>query len=341
MVEFDASYNDLSQMMDIHEKQYEVLILNGNYLRYIPFDMIPSSVKHISLDSNDLTNLEIDVPMPNLQTLSLERNRLQHLEILISIPTLQSLNLRKNRLSDVNVCLSALPSLKHANLSYNDVEVLRYLPSTLETLNANFCRIKLLPSRLPPTLQELTLVGNRLKMGGLPFVWPNNLRVLDLTNNELKEFPKRLPPSLEKLSLSRNQIESVPSVLPSNLKILNLFDNKIRKLPTHTNVRLQILFVGCNQLTHDFSEAPFSWAQDIFRSPNWNQWRHHQAQQKMKQCWKRFLLKKRLRQFVRTQRITEELLMVALHPDRVFQTDVISPEWFRKPLTECHSHTHP
>lgn len=329
MAKFDVSYNHLSRMMDIHEKQYEILILNGNNLRYVPFDMIPPSVKHISLDSNDLTNLEIDVPLPSLQTLSLDTNRLRHLDILIPILSLHSLNLRKNCLSDIDGLAFAAPSLKHLYVSHNEVEVIEALPSMLETLNLNFCRVKLFPSRLPSTLQELTAVGNRLKMGGLPLNWGNNLRVLDLTNNNLKAFPKKLPDSLEKLSLSRNEIESIPSVLPSNLKILNLFDNKIRNLPTHTNVRLQILFVGCNQLTHDFSEVPFSWARDVFQSPNWNEGRHHRGQLMMKRCWKRFLLKKRLRQFARSRRITEELLMVALHPDRVFQTDVISPEWLR------------
>jgi Leucine-rich repeat (LRR) protein len=333
MSTFDVSYNELLRMMDLHEKQYEVLVLNGNYLRYIPFDMIPASVKHLSLDINDLTNLEIDVPLPNLQTLSLDTNRLRHMDILIPMPSLHTLNLRKNCLSDINGLAFALPSLKHLYLSYNELEVIQALPSTLETLNVNFCHLKLFPSRLPSTLQELTAVGNRLKMGGLPMNWGTNLRVLDLTNNSLKEFPKRLPDSLEKLSLSRNQIESIPSKLPSNLKILNLFDNKIRCLPTHTNVRLQILFAGNNQLTQDFSKIPVSWARDVFQSPNWNEERHQNSQIKMKRCWKRFLLKKRLRQIGRTRRITEELLMVALHPDRVIQTDVLSSEWSRQAST--------
>lgn len=327
MAKFDISYNHIARMIDIHEKHYEVLVLNSNYLRYIPFDMIPSSVKHISLDSNDVTNLEVDVPMPNLQTLSIDSNRLQYLDILISIPTLHTLNLRKNCISDVNGLASATPSLKHLNLSYNDVEVMQCLPPTLETLNVNFCRLKLFPSRLPPTLQELTAVGNQLKMGGLPYFWGTNLRVLNLTNNQLKDFPSRLPDSLENLQLGGNLIQKVPARLPSNLKLLNLFDNKIQSLPSRTNVRVETLFVGRNQLTHDFSQNPLSWVKDLFEENNWNQAEHHRAQPKIKTCWKRFLLKKRLRQIARTQRIFEELLVVALHPDRVLQTDVISPEW--------------
>jgi Leucine-rich repeat (LRR) protein len=329
MTTLDLQHNQMKQMIDLdHMRSYEILILNKNYLRYVPFDKIPSSVKHLSLDQNKLKRLEIDVPMPNLQTLSVELNDIKYVDIVVYLNALHTLNLRKNNISNLDF-LDCTPHLRYLDISFNDFKTLSNLPSTLETLKASFSEISMTTSRMPPSLLELTLVGNSLKNGGLPLFWGTGLRSLNLAMNHLTEFPKRLPDSLEHLQLQSNQITEIPSRLPSNLKVLNLALNKIRKLPAKTNVRLEMLVLSGNQITQDVTKEPLQWSRYTLTEWNWDTEDHHKAQKTIKKCWKRYLLKIRCRHIYRAQKIYDELMMIALHPDRILQTDVFSPEWFR------------
>jgi Leucine-rich repeat (LRR) protein len=327
MTELDVSHNHLEDLFDVSTKPFEILVLNKNYLRYLPFDMMPPTLKHLSADTNDILTLLIDTPMPELKSISLQKNKITVVEIDFDLPALQSLYLHKNYIRDISF-LRSLPNLIHLDISFNEVDTLQYLPSSLVSLKANFCKIRMIQSRLPPGLIEMSLVGNRLKNGSLPLCWGNSLRLLDLSNNQLKEFPKRLPDTLERLILCMNEITSLPKELPSSLKVLNLNKNKLHELPVNMNVRLTLLFASENHLTQEFDENPL-YAKHFFGDGNWNQSIHHKSQISMKKCWKRYLLQKRLRHLGRSRRIYEELLMVALHPDRVLQTDTFSPEWFK------------
>jgi Leucine-rich repeat (LRR) protein len=220
-----------------------------------------------------------------------------------------------------------MPSLKHLNITQNDIKVLQNLPGTLQSINAKFNRIQMIQSRLPPGLLELDLLGNSLRNGSLPHHWGNNLRVLNLAYNSLTEFPKRLPDTLEDIRLINNKIEVLPNRLPSKLIRLTLSGNKIRTLPENMNVHLEVLLICKNHLTQNFEKKPLSWANYFLEDDNWNTMDHHIAQTILRRCWKRYLLKTRLRQIARSRRIYHELLMVALHPDHILQTDVFSPEW--------------
>lgn len=327
MSTIDLQENKIKRVFDMSDKSYQILILNRNYLKVVPCDLLPSTLKHLSLDENELQNLEIDMPFPHLQTLSLEMNKLKYLDIQTILPSLHSLNLQKNHIYNLDFLLS-LPSLKDLNISYNDVSTIKFLPQTLERFKANFCDVKIIQSRLPPGLQELHLHGNMLRSGSLPMNWGTQLRSLKLGGNNLKEFPKRLPDSLEELGLQYNNITEIPSILPKNLRSLYLDGNRIRILPKTVNVKLDILLVSKNCLTQDLETDPISYARHIFAMENWNKETHHISQTKIKQCWKRYILKKRLRHFYRTHCIISELLMISLHPDRILQTDIFSPEWF-------------
>lgn len=327
MSEIDVSYNHLENLMDLSTKAFETLVLNKNYLQYLPFDMLPPNLKHISADTNDILTLLIDTPMPQLKSISLQKNKITVVEIDFELPSLHSLYLHKNYIRDISF-LQNLPNLIHLDISFNEVEILEHLPSSLVTLKANFCKIRMIQSRLPSNLVELSLIGNRLKNGSLPFSWGNSLRLLDLSNNQLKEFPKRLPDSLERLFLCMNEVPLLPKRLPSSLKVLNLNKNKLRILPDTMNVKLALLFVAENHLTDVFSEEPL-WTKQFFGHENWNMPLHQESQKSIKKCWKRYLFQKRLRHLYRSRRIYEELLMVALHPDHVLQTDTFSPEWFK------------
>jgi Leucine-rich repeat (LRR) protein len=326
MSTLDLQYNQLEDMIDLNDKSYQILVLNKNYLRYIPFECVPITVKHLSLDQNELKRLEIDVPLPNLETLTAEMNHIRYVDLSVFLSSLHTLNLKKNKIENLDF-LVCMPSLKHLNLSFNSIQVLDKLPRTLETLNVSFANVQLIQSRLPQGLVEATFVGNSLKLGSIPLNWGSSLRKLNLCDNLLTEFPKRLPETLEELHLQNNQIVEVPSKLPENLKVLNLSLNKIRSIPSKMNVRLQILALSNNQLTQDFSREKVTWCSHCIVQSNWNETTHHTAQRVLRKCWKQYLLKIRCRHLYRARKIYDELMMVALHPDHILQTDVFSPEW--------------
>ena len=225
MSTLDLQYNQLTNPIDLGNRSYEILVLNKNYLRYVPFDKIPALVKHLSLDQNELRRLEIDVPMRNLQTLSAELNHIQFLEFTVYLYSLHTLNVRKNNISNLEF-LDLTPNLKDLDISFNDFKIVARLPSRLERLKASFCQISMTASRMPPTLLELHLVGNCLKNGSLPLFWGTNIQYVNLAENLITEFPKRLPDSVEFLYLQDNEITQIPEKLPANLKVLNLSMNK-------------------------------------------------------------------------------------------------------------------
>ena len=326
MSTLDLQYNQLTDMIDLNDKSYQILVLNKNYLRYVPFECVPITVKHLSLDQNELRRLEIDVPMPNLQTLTAEMNNIKYVDLGVYLPSLHTLNLRKNKIKNIDFLL-CMPALKHLNLSFNQIEVLDKLPGTLETLNVSFTDLQLIQSRLPQNLTDVTLIGNSLKMGSIPLSWGTCLKRLNLCDNLLTEFPRRLPDTLEELHLQQNKITEIPSKLPENLKVLNLSSNKIRSVPSKMNVHLQILALSSNQICQDLTKEKVSWAQHCIALHNWNEEIYHTSQKRIRRCWKRYLLKIRCRHYYRARKIYDELMIVALHPDHILQTDVFSPEW--------------
>lgn len=339
-MELNLEHTQLSNLSDISNKTIRILVLNKNYLRYIFPEFLPSTLEHLSLDQNDLHHLELSFPLPYLKTLSLDKNDLKYMDINTGLPSLHTFSAKHNRIWNTDF-LSQMHSLKHLNLSQNNLKILQNLPRNLQTLSLKFNRIQMIQSRLPETLVELDLLGNSLRVGSLPLHWGNNLRLLNLGYNYLKEFPKRLPDTLEDIRLMNNQIEIIPAKLPANLKRMTLTGNKIRQLPSKTNVKLEVLVASHNHLTQDFEKESLSWVTHFFEEENWNHLEHHTAQTILKRCWKRYLLKIRLRQIARSHRIYDELLMVALHPDHILQTDTFSPEWFRTNPPECHSRMNP
>jgi len=327
-MELDVSESNETHVRDLSPVAWTSINLNQNHLRHIPWDHLPLSLKTFSATRNELKHVEIDMPFPFLETLSLNKNFMRSFRVEVILSALKTLDISQNWLDNL-LFLQHLPNVKHLNLSYNDFEVIEYLPRNLETLQASHCKIKMIQSKLPSTLKELNLSYNALKQGGLPRSW-GGLETLTLCFNQLKKFPKNLPDTLKHINLVSNQIEEIPRKLPSSLQMLNLSQNRIRAIPPPMNQtnRLQILKIDSNLLTQDFTNQTPSWITHFWAEDNWNLVSHHSAQRLMKQCWKRYLLKKRLRHIYRSRHIYNELLMVTLHPDHILQTDVFSPGWF-------------
>jgi Leucine-rich repeat (LRR) protein len=167
---------------------------------------------------------------------------------------------------------------------------------------------------------------NYLRFAGLPLNWPSTLRELHLDHNSIEKFPRKLPDSLEILSLNHNRITELPSTLPSSLHSFAASHNRIHFLPNYKHhKRFTVFLIDNNCLT----EIPKDTISRIFSAEeNWNEQEHQDAQKTIKQCWKRYLLGLRLRQYCRTQRTKEELFMVSMMPERWEQIDTLDPIWF-------------
>jgi Leucine-rich repeat (LRR) protein len=327
-MELDLSDSNVTQLDDLSPVAWRKINLNQNFVPHIFWDSLPISLVELSAARNEVRHIDIDMPFPFLQTLHLNKNYIRSFRMDVVLSALETLDLSLNWIESLQF-LEHMPSLKHLNLSHNEVEILQYLPQSLETLNASHCRIKMIQSKLPPNLKELNLSHNCLKQGGLPLSWGSSLQSLNLSFNQLRTFPKRLPDSVEHINLAMNQIEEIPSIIPFSLKTLILSYNRVRVLPWKTNAQLHILKIDSNRLTQEFHQKP-SWVTQFLAENNWNDSEHHQTQRLVKRCWKRFLLKKRLRHIYRSRSIYDELMMVALHPDHILQTDTFSPEWFKR-----------
>jgi len=159
---------------------------------------------------------------------------------------------------------------------------------------------------------------------GLPFDWGVRLRILNLSNNRLKEFPSNLPDSLEQLHLQYNLIELVPS-LPSNLQVLLIGHNKVKDVVfTQRKTPLTYVQLTNNQLTfsileHQMSTHNFTWAKTVDESDNWYNPHYIVASRMIKRVWRRYRLKKTLRTWLKTARVKEELISIAMHPSRYGQ----------------------
>jgi Leucine-rich repeat (LRR) protein len=327
-MELDLSDSNVKHLRDLSTRAWKTILLDFNEIPHIHWDNFPISLTKLSINHNELKHIDIDMPFPSLETLLLNRNYIRSFRMDGILSSLQTLDLSKNYIGDTQFLL-CMPSLKHLNLSYNNIEILRDLPSTLETLDARHCRIKMVQSRLPSMLEELNLSHNCLKQGSTPLAWGTRLRILNLSFNHLKSFPKKLPDSLEWISIAGNRVEEFPEKLPMCMKTVIVNENKIRSLPLGMNIRLDLLMANSNRLTQDFHRSPITWANTFWAEDNWNDLEHHRMQPLVKKCWKHYLLKKRLRHIYRARRVYDELLLVALHPDHILQTDVFSPEWFK------------
>ena len=81
MVELNLEHIHIDRLMDLSQKRCEILILNKNYLRYVFSELLPPTLKHLSLDQNDIHHLELSDPLPHLQTMSIEKNDLQYMDV--------------------------------------------------------------------------------------------------------------------------------------------------------------------------------------------------------------------------------------------------------------------
>lgn len=288
---------------------------------------LPLSLEVLNVSNNWLLEDGFLYPFPSLKTLNASRNKLcirDPEEFTMCYPSLETLNLSTNCLRNLDFLEES--SVQHLIISKNRIPTLCGVPSEVVTLTADECGIAVIQSKLPPRIEKLFLSYNSLRYAGLPLNWPSVLKELHLDNNEIERFPRKLPDSLEILTLNDNKLTSLPPALPSSLHTLLVCNNRIQSLPAFRR-KFKILLLDNNCLTTAPSETV---ARILSYEKNWDESEHHESQRCIRRCWKRMLLKIRLRHLLRTHKLREELFMLSMMPERWMQVDTIDPVWYRK-----------
>ena len=274
--------------------------------------MLPNSLEELYLNENaDLTSLRgIQVYPPSLKVLDLTSTELETLAYF------------------------DCDSVEVLRVDRTPIKILQNLPKGLKHLSADRSSLRLLPNRMPPPLETLQICRSWLKYASLPRFWGTTLRTLSLEGNFIEKFPVHLPSSLQQLNLASNRLTEVPADLPDQLLVLNLSRNSIRKLPIVRRAKaIRIVYLSNNQLTISSSEQNEAvgrrWASHIEDDGNWNTQAHTNAAAIIQKVWRRYRTRNRLRTWIRTARIKEELFQLAMMPERVWQTDMLSSEWKR------------
>ena len=318
----------LEVLPDFSHSIFEEVDIQGN--RLTGLEGLPLTTKHMNVSKNYLVQDGIFLPFPNLETLEISHNRLNIYEdddFVMCFPNLKNLNASHNLLQYTLFLRDS--SVETLNVSHNHLQLLSGLPQTLKVLIADTNEITMIQSKLPPLLERIELSYNVLRFAGLSLNWPSTLRELHLNHNKIEKFPRRLPDSLEVLSLSENRLTELPQTLPASLHTVLVASNRIRHLPLYTNhKKFHVFLIHDNCLT----TTPERYNAKLFMvHGNWQEQQHHEAQRKIKQCWKRYVLTLRLRHYKRTQKTKEELFSVSMMPDRWEQIDSLDPVWLRRP----------
>lgn len=156
---------------------------------------------------------------------------------------------------------------------------------------------------------------------------PDTCEVLCLQGNRLRAFPTPLPPRLKRLFIENNEITSIPEgVLPPTLEYLCAPFNKIAEVPSTWPPALRALYLGYNQLT---TLQPFpEWIThiNVFDNPLLIQQQEEETSGAPLAAYRAKLqaeqdrideMASRRRCAERFHLYVDELLALALHPDRI------------------------
>jgi Leucine-rich repeat (LRR) protein len=324
---------------DLSSITKEEFHLNNNYVGVIPEDFLPRGVKFLDLKYNNIQSDGLPVLFPNtIERLELDGNRIRDFRDVQQFPSnLKSLSVNDNPLYSLEDIHSIL-SLESLDIGRTNIDTISLLPQFLVQLLASKCyRLRILPNRFPPTLRVATLNDCSLRYASLPGYWGTALEELNLAFNEIDRFPRNLPPTLKTLNLTHNRIREVPEDFNRkfpHLEVCMLAFNKIRRVPVQTRIRkLAFVDVRHNELIVSLEEQnrtlERTWAETISEEQNWMEQKHSVSASLIQKNWRLARMKRRLRTWKRTRVVREELMCVSMVPERVWQTDVISPEWRR------------
>ncbi|TRZ01622.1 hypothetical protein DNTS_022974 [Danionella cerebrum] len=180
--------------------------------------------------------------IPELKSLNLQGNEIQTIPAgaFNGIPNLEWIDLGKNKISSSGIDPQAFKGLKFLSRLYMDGNLLEQippeLPPTLQELKINENTLKVIEERSFEGLSSLVtleLEGNLLSEGNVnpnAFKPLKELNYLRLNRNHFRTIPQGLPESLLELYLESNLIEDISEIAfnhTTNINVVVLRHNKL------------------------------------------------------------------------------------------------------------------
>lgn len=322
----DLSNTSLRTLPPLAGRLIKRLNASWNSIQVLWEEDLPTGLEELDMSYNELATDGLLSTWPDtLRQLVLSHNSFRSLEVVVHWPIhLHTLDLRKTQMS--GTLPTNLPAgLRTLNVSDTHLTHIIALPTGLQELYATYTSLKTLPSVLPDGLTILEAGECALRNRGLPLRWNGALKRLDLHGNSLTRIPRGLPEGLLELNLTSNRIEEVRPI-PTTLRILHLGRNRIRSLPNWLRApeRRRMLFtIQENCLT----EAPVAANCLLWSGGQWVGPEFTIAALRIQRAWRWKQFRSGIRSIARLRRIEEELLAVAMSPERAGAFEPISSEW--------------
>jgi len=318
MDELNLSSLQLDCIPELSHRAYKKLNASRNLIRILWDEDMPAGVEELNLEMNYILEDGLLTNLPGTLThLNLSRNPLRSLREIQNWGNLRCLNVSHTGIYDT---LCPLPdTLEELNISHTAISHISRLPVNLKSLHADSTSLRMLPWRCPTGLETLVASRGKLRNGGLPHFWGLSLKTLDLNCNYLTEIPRNLPESLQLLNLSYNSIVYINREVPKSVGTLHVGKNRILEEPKWLSRRGLVYTIHKNHLT------------EIPRHPNclsnFGQWvggKFLDSSVKIQRSWRRSRLRQPLRTWRRISKIKEDLIALAMIPERAGRFESIS-----------------
>jgi len=202
----DNSCTNIDSILEHISLTTDSLNIRGNEIKKIDCNKLPKNITNIVASKNMMETIIFDDR--NWEEINLKDNYL-------AIDEIRNLNVKKLNLSDsFDGSIRRIGKLILDNNCFNEVlfEDTYVLHLTME----DNCMRELMS--IPKGIERAYFGKNELRKICVKF--EDQLRVLDLENNELDELNFYLPITLERLNMSHNKIAEIELVLFSDLVIL-------------------------------------------------------------------------------------------------------------------------
>uniref|UniRef100_A0A3B5B8M6 Extracellular matrix protein 2 n=1 Tax=Stegastes partitus TaxID=144197 RepID=A0A3B5B8M6_9TELE len=254
------------ELLSMDEEDEEEVWLRGDVFQMLPEepeDLLPEVNRGGLPPGCDISDVTVTcenakltyfppLTIPELKSLSLEGNSISSIpaEAFNGIPNLEWINLKKNKLTSAGIDAKAFKGLKMLSRLYLDGNLLEVVPTDL-----------------PPSLQELKINENKLRgIDENSFQDLSSLVILELEGNVLSEGntdPLAFAPltQLSYLRLGRNHFRTVPQGLPRSLLELHLENNLIEEISEtvfNQTINLNVVSLRHNRLD-ETRIAPMAW----------------------------------------------------------------------------------
>lgn len=319
----------LQTFPEISNRVYENVDASWNHIRVLWDDELPANVQTLTLEGNHISTDGLPQRWPNsIQSLNLSRNYITSMSDVLHWPTnLRVLNISYNSIVGIVNCRNFPSTLEDLDISFTDITSIVDFPRNLKVFTAISTCLHYIPSKCPDTFTKCIVSDTRkLRKNGLPNYWGSALEHLELHNLKLREFPRNLPPSLKFLNLSKNRIQEICDVskFPPNLHTLHIGENRIFKIPAWFSTKLpRMCYTIQNNLLTVVPRSPNC----LIAFPQMIGSRYTDAAARIQLYWRSYRMGSPFRSWYRISKLKNELLALAMCPERAGRYEDISPEW--------------